>query len=141
MTIKVLVSLTKVAECNAQQHSVRSGVKAALVLMPLLGITWVFGLFSVNAKTVVFQYLFAIVNSLQGLFIFAFHCVGNTEVRAALNRMKKRRSTKIASSQEVFLDRIKSNSKMLKPSKGTDDLKENTVQVVDPADLDFEPID
>jgi len=80
MTIKVLVSLTKVAECNAQQHSVRSGVKAALVLMPLLGITWVFGLFSVNAKTVVFQYLFAIVNSLQGLFIFAFHCVGNTEV-------------------------------------------------------------
>lgn len=47
----------------------RSGVKAALVLMPLLGITWVFGLFSVNAKTVVFQYLFAIVNSLQVRFV------------------------------------------------------------------------
>ena len=43
----------------------RSGVKAALVLMPLLGITWMFGLFSVNEETVVFQYLFAIVNSLQ----------------------------------------------------------------------------
>ena len=43
----------------------RSGVKAALVLMPLLGITWAFGLLSVNSDTVAFQYLFAIVNSLQ----------------------------------------------------------------------------
>ena len=43
----------------------RSGVKAALMLMPLLGTTWVLGLLSVNSDTVVFQYLFAIVNSLQ----------------------------------------------------------------------------
>ena len=33
--------------------------------MPLLGTTWVLGLLSVNSDTVVFQYLFAIVNSLQ----------------------------------------------------------------------------
>ncbi|KAL9976359.1 hypothetical protein ACROYT_G013653 [Oculina patagonica] len=141
MTIKVLVSLRNVAESNAHLHSVRSGVKAALVLMPLLGITWVFGLFSVNSKTVAFQYLFAIINSLQGLFIFAFHCIGNTEVRAALNRVKKRHSMKIVSSQDVSLDKIKSKSKALKPSNGTDDPKDNTVKVVDPADLNFKPID
>lgn len=35
------------------------------MLMPLLGITWAFGLLSVNSETVAFQYLFAIVNSLQ----------------------------------------------------------------------------
>ena len=35
------------------------------MLMPLLGTTWVLGLLSVNSDTVVFQYLFAIVNSLQ----------------------------------------------------------------------------
>ena len=39
------------------------------VILPLLGITWLFGLFSVNEDTLVFQYIFAICNSLQVCFV------------------------------------------------------------------------
>ncbi|KAJ7382338.1 hypothetical protein OS493_035615 [Desmophyllum pertusum] len=56
------------------------------------GLTWVFGLMAINKETIVFQYLFAILNSLQGLFIFAFHCVGNTEVRVAYKRLHEKRT-------------------------------------------------
>jgi len=36
-----------------------------LVLCPILGITWVFGVLSVNNDLVAFQYIFAVANSLQ----------------------------------------------------------------------------
>ena len=40
-------------------------VKASVILLPLLGMTWVLGLFAVNQNTLVFAWLFAIFNSLQ----------------------------------------------------------------------------
>lgn len=43
----------------------RSGVKSAIFLLPLLGLTWIFGLLAVNKDTVIFQYIFAFLNSLQ----------------------------------------------------------------------------
>ena len=43
----------------------RSAVKGSVVLLPLLGVTWVLGLFAVNANTTVFSWLFTIINSLQ----------------------------------------------------------------------------
>ena len=36
-----------------------------MILNPILGLTWIFGVLSVDKKLVVFQYIFAIVNSLQ----------------------------------------------------------------------------
>ncbi|XP_031566278.1 adhesion G protein-coupled receptor L2-like [Actinia tenebrosa] len=70
-------------------QSVRSGIKSATVLLPILGIAWVFGILAVNTETIVFQYLFAIFNSLQGFMIFIFHCVLNSEVRKAFRRKKQ----------------------------------------------------
>jgi len=58
----------------------RSWIKGALVLEVLLGLTWAFGLAFVNEQTVVFAYIFTVVNSLQGTFIFVFHCVLNEKV-------------------------------------------------------------
>jgi hypothetical protein len=55
-------------------------VKASVILLPLLGLTWVFGLFAVNENTVVFAWLFTIFNSLQGVFIFILHVVRNDRV-------------------------------------------------------------
>jgi len=55
-------------------------VKSVLILTPILGVNWVFGLLAVNEDLLVFEFLFVIVNSLQGLFIFLFHCVGSSEV-------------------------------------------------------------
>ena len=43
----------------------RAGIRSLLILMPVMGITWIFGIFAVNKETVVFQYFFAIFNSIQ----------------------------------------------------------------------------
>ena len=40
---------------------------ATLVLLPLLGITWIVGIFAVDENTAVFAWLFVILNSLQVL--------------------------------------------------------------------------
>ena len=40
-------------------------IKAAIVINPVLGCTWVFGLFAINEHTVVFAWIFTILNSLQ----------------------------------------------------------------------------
>ncbi|XP_077983268.1 adhesion G protein-coupled receptor L3-like [Glandiceps talaboti] len=59
----------------------KRSTRAALILLPLLGITWLFGCLAFNQATIVFQYVFAILNSLQGFFIFIFHCLANEDVR------------------------------------------------------------
>ena len=46
----------------------RAGAKAMIILMPILGLSWVFGILAVNEATIVFQYLFCIFNSLQVIF-------------------------------------------------------------------------
>ena len=57
------------------------GLKGSAILLPLLGLTWLFGLLVFNRDTIVFKYLFAISNSLQGMMIFLFHVVINKKVR------------------------------------------------------------
>ena len=43
----------------------RDLLKAAILLLPLLGMTWIIGIFAVNNETQVFAWIFAILNSLQ----------------------------------------------------------------------------
>ena len=57
------------------------GLKASAILLPLLGLTWVFGLLVFNRDTIVFKHLFTICNSLQGMMIFVFHVLINKKVR------------------------------------------------------------
>ncbi len=58
----------------------RSLVKASFILLPLLGVTWVFGLLVVNRRADVFAWVFTILNSLQGAFIFILHVLRNERV-------------------------------------------------------------
>ncbi|GCB79883.1 hypothetical protein scyTo_0016057, partial [Scyliorhinus torazame] len=55
--------------------NIKSWVIGAIALLCLLGLTWAFGLMFINESTVIMAYLFTIFNSLQGMFIFIFHCV------------------------------------------------------------------
>ena len=43
----------------------RSLLKATVILLPLLGLTWLFGLLTLNSNSTVFAWLFTIFNSLQ----------------------------------------------------------------------------
>ncbi|XP_071081483.1 adhesion G protein-coupled receptor L4-like [Haliotis cracherodii] len=82
LVIKTFLSL-KVNARKTDRQKFLSSLKAASVLLPLLGITWTFGALAINSNTVAFQYVFALLNSSQGLFIFLFHVVFNDEVRTA----------------------------------------------------------
>jgi hypothetical protein len=77
---------TITAKASAQEllRKVKVGLRGSAILLPLLGLTWVFGLLVFNRDTIVFKYLFAICNSLQGVVVFVFHVLINTKV-AMLN--------------------------------------------------------
>eukprot|EP00794_Sanderia_malayensis_P007896 gene7896-8750_t len=64
-------------------------LKGCLVLTCLLGVTWIIGVFYIDNNTVVFAYLFTILNALQGLFIFIFHCLIDSRVRREYIRLLK----------------------------------------------------
>ncbi|XP_076230338.1 latrophilin Cirl isoform X3 [Nomia melanderi] len=67
-------------------------LRGAIVLVFLLGLTWTFGLLYLNQESVVMAYIFTILNSLQGLFIFVFHCVQNEKVRKEYRKFVRRHS-------------------------------------------------
>ncbi|XP_019620358.1 PREDICTED: adhesion G-protein coupled receptor G7-like [Branchiostoma belcheri] len=57
-------------------------IRRACSIMALFGLTWVFGFFVIaDGRHVVFAYLFCIFNTLQGLFIFIFHCVMREDMK------------------------------------------------------------
>nr|XP_020452237.1 adhesion G-protein coupled receptor D2-like isoform X3 [Monopterus albus] len=70
-------------------EQIRAAVKTVLVLVPILGLTWLCGV--LVPFSIVLAYIFILLNSLQGLFIFLIYGVYNTEVRSTVNRIKERR--------------------------------------------------
>ncbi|CAM5117776.1 unnamed protein product [Natator depressus] len=58
----------------------------AIAQVFILGCTWIFGLLQVGPAAIVMAYLFTIVNSLQGAFIFLVHCLLNRQVREEYKR-------------------------------------------------------
>ncbi|KAH3726982.1 hypothetical protein DPMN_052889 [Dreissena polymorpha] len=88
--VLVLKQLFGVAAMSKKTDAekVKTGVRSVCILLPVMGLTWVFGIFAVNKDTLVFQYLFAIFNSLQGFLIFLVQCVFDRKVRDALRQRK-----------------------------------------------------
>uniref|UniRef100_A0A8I5YMJ1 EGF-like module receptor 1 n=1 Tax=Pongo abelii TaxID=9601 RepID=A0A8I5YMJ1_PONAB len=52
----------------------------------ILGCSWVLGIFQIGPVAGVMAYLFTIINSLQGAFIFLIHCLLNRQVREEYKR-------------------------------------------------------
>lgn len=68
----------------------KAWIKGSFILVFLLGLTWAFGLLYLNESTVAMAYVFTILNSLQGLFIFFFLCLQNEQVRKEIRRALRR---------------------------------------------------
>ncbi|XP_028402491.1 adhesion G protein-coupled receptor L3-like [Dendronephthya gigantea] len=77
------------ASAGVTLRKAKLGLKGTAILLPLLGLTWVFGLLVFNRDTIVFKYLFAIFNSIQGLMIFVFHVLINRKIHDAIIKGKK----------------------------------------------------
>ncbi|XP_027056190.1 adhesion G protein-coupled receptor L4-like isoform X2 [Pocillopora damicornis] len=85
--LNTLILVRVIKEMTNMQHAkdkiieqIRLGVRACVLMIPLLGITWLFGLLSPLHKG--FAYIFTIFNSTQGFLIFLLHCVKNSEIRS-----------------------------------------------------------
>ncbi|XP_073232145.1 adhesion G protein-coupled receptor L3-like, partial [Porites lutea] len=74
--------VSKFRESMTRVQHVKAWLRRSLILLPVLGITWSFGLLTFISSTTVFHYLFTIFNSLQGFVIFFNFCVLDSEVRA-----------------------------------------------------------
>ena len=75
---------------NASTRDVKllvSYVKGVTLLIFLLGSTWIFGLLYLAINNVYLAYTFTILNSLQGVGIFIFQCLLNSNMRNCLRSM------------------------------------------------------
>uniref|UniRef100_A0A3Q0QTH0 Adhesion G-protein coupled receptor G6 n=1 Tax=Amphilophus citrinellus TaxID=61819 RepID=A0A3Q0QTH0_AMPCI len=68
------------------REEVLRNLRSAISLTFLLGMTWGFAFFAWGPVRLTFMYLFAIFNSLQGLFIFIFHCALKENVQKQWRR-------------------------------------------------------
>lgn len=59
-------------------------VKGALGLTFLLGVTWLLGIPMMDEAKLAFQYIFALLNTLQGVAIFLFQILLNREIRRSI---------------------------------------------------------
>ena len=70
---------SKMYSHNAIKLLHRIRIIVAFVL--LFSLTWLFGFLVVSNDIIAFQYIFCVLNSLQGFFVFLFYCVRNENVR------------------------------------------------------------
>ncbi|KAI9537435.1 hypothetical protein NQZ68_025291 [Dissostichus eleginoides] len=86
----VRILMTKLrASTTSETIQYRKAVKATLVLLPLLGLTYM--LFFVNPgedeiSQIVFIYFNSFLESFQGFFVSVFYCFLNSEVRSAVRK-------------------------------------------------------
>ncbi|KAM8915162.1 cadherin EGF LAG seven-pass G-type receptor 2 isoform 1-T1 [Spinachia spinachia] len=85
-----LYILSSRASCTMRHHSIEkkeprvSGLKTAGGVLLLVSVTCFLALLSVNSDMVIFHYLFAGFNCVQGPFVFFFRIVFNKEARNAM---------------------------------------------------------
>ncbi|XP_075780430.1 adhesion G-protein coupled receptor G6 isoform X2 [Pelodiscus sinensis] len=68
------------------REEVLRNLRSVISLTFLLGMTWGFAFFAWGPLYLPFMYLFALFNSLQGLFIFIFHCAMKENVQKQWRR-------------------------------------------------------
>ncbi|XP_033109165.1 adhesion G protein-coupled receptor L2-like [Anneissia japonica] len=68
----------------------RKTTRATIMLLPLMGTTWLFGPFAANFDTVFLDYVFNLLNGCQGIFIFLIYCVFDNETKECFKKRFKK---------------------------------------------------
>ncbi|CAK8682171.1 unnamed protein product [Clavelina lepadiformis] len=74
-----------------------SGLKTVTLLLPTLGLAWIFAFHAGDGESdasLVFLYLNAIFNGLQGFFVFLIYCAVSGDVKTALSHARKQQRAK-----------------------------------------------
>ncbi|XP_077466014.1 adhesion G protein-coupled receptor G4a [Stigmatopora argus] len=124
MFVVVLLQIRKMGPNKKEGSNSRStlqNMRAVASLTILLGLTWVTGFFTFGPGRVVLMYLFTIFNTLQGFFVFLFHCLMKENVRKQWN-MQLRCGAQKSSEHSGWSKKISGQGKkenLLKPSVNT----------------------
>lgn len=87
LVIRQLSNMASSKLNKTDRNGTMQRLRGAIGIVILLGLTWIFAIFAIGKASTVFYYLFAIFNSLQGLFIFIFYCVLKKDAISAWKRV------------------------------------------------------
>ena len=73
--LRGILRATKTKNNKTPAKHVKDWLRRFAMLLPILGITWSFGFLTFITSTAVFHYIFTILNSFQGVFIFVSFCI------------------------------------------------------------------
>ena len=95
LLILVVWEMTKMNKTKAGGPSLqfRKSVKACLLLFPILGTSWLFAVILMVKYSLAVEYIFNVLNSIQGFLIFLFYVMRSSEIRAVLQQRKARWAT------------------------------------------------
>ncbi|KAG9279017.1 CD97 antigen-like isoform X1 [Astyanax mexicanus] len=62
-------------------HKIKSFTITAIAQLCVLGTMWIFGCFQFEEQSLAVDYIFTILNSLQGVLVFVMHCLFSKQVR------------------------------------------------------------
>ncbi|XP_028405855.1 adhesion G-protein coupled receptor D1-like isoform X2 [Dendronephthya gigantea] len=97
LLVLVVQEMTRMGKTKGGGPSLqlRKSVKACLLLFPILGTSWLFCVILMLDYSLVVEYIFNILNSLQGFFIFLFYVLRSSEIRNVLQQRKARWATSL----------------------------------------------
>uniref|UniRef100_A0A8C4M3K7 Adhesion G protein-coupled receptor E1 n=1 Tax=Equus asinus TaxID=9793 RepID=A0A8C4M3K7_EQUAS len=117
LTLTLWILKQKLSTVNADVSTLKDNrllTFKAFAQLFILGCSWVLGIFQIGPMAGIMAYLFTIINSLQGAFIFIIHCLLNHQVREAYRRCftrKAKSSSQVSQTSGIFLSSMSSNSK------------------------------
>lgn len=80
----------KMTVATSEALKFRKLAQLTLLLLPVFGLSWIFGILAVNDDVIIFQYVFSLLNAFQGLFIFVGYIILNSDVKREYDRVKRR---------------------------------------------------
>uniref|UniRef100_A0AAV2MJX8 Uncharacterized protein n=1 Tax=Knipowitschia caucasica TaxID=637954 RepID=A0AAV2MJX8_KNICA len=81
IVVLIQIKRMRINKASANTGNLVKDLRAVASLTVLLGLTWSIGFFSFGPAGVAMMYLFTILNTLQGFFVFLFHCLMKDNVR------------------------------------------------------------
>ncbi|XP_065256698.1 adhesion G-protein coupled receptor F3 [Emys orbicularis] len=85
-----------------ERKTLLSILKALLILTPIFGLTWGLGVITMTSKSSeLSHYMFAVLNSFQGVFILVFGCLMDKKVRDALLERIQKELTSVATTAQA----------------------------------------
>lgn len=81
VVVLIQIKRMRINKPSVNSNTIVNDLRAVASLTVLLGLTWSMGFFSFGPARVAMMYLFCILNTLQGFFVFLFHCLMKDNVR------------------------------------------------------------